>query len=63
VAVSHDAATPRDADRPEIAWNSVTAEFTGEFAPLSPQQVAAAIVDSARRSDRIIRSLTELLPV
>jgi putative hydrolase of the HAD superfamily len=35
--------------RPEIAWNSVTAEFAGEFAPLSPQQVAAAIVDSARR--------------
>ena len=35
--------------RPEIAWNSVTAEFAGEFAPLSPQRVAAAIVDSARR--------------
>jgi len=35
--------------RPEIAWNSVTAEFAGEFAPLSPQQVTAAIVDSARR--------------
>ena len=35
--------------RPEIAWNSVTAEFAGEFAPLSPQQVAAAIMDSARR--------------
>ena len=35
--------------RPEIAWNSVTAEFAGEFAPLSPQQVAAAIVDSGRR--------------
>jgi putative hydrolase of the HAD superfamily len=35
--------------RPEIAWNSVTAEFAGEFAPLSPQQVASAIVDSARR--------------
>jgi len=34
---------------PEIAWNSVTAEFAGEFAPLSPQQVTAAIVDSARR--------------
>ncbi|MGZ5940738.1 MAG: HAD family hydrolase, partial [Rhizomicrobium sp.] len=26
--------------RPEIAWNNVTAEFAGEFAPLSPQQVA-----------------------
>src|SRR5882672_2651062 len=35
--------------RSEIAWNSVTAEFAGEFAPLSPQQVAAAIVDSAGR--------------
>ena len=32
--------------RPEIAWNNVTAEFAGEFGPLSPQQVAAAIVDS-----------------
>lgn len=35
--------------RPEIAWNSVAAEFAGELAPLSPQQVAAAIVDSGRR--------------
>jgi putative hydrolase of the HAD superfamily len=35
--------------RPEIAWNKVVAEFAGEFAPLSPQQVAAAILDSARR--------------
>jgi putative hydrolase of the HAD superfamily len=34
--------------RPEIAWNNVAAEFAGEFAPLSPQQVAAAIVDSGR---------------
>ncbi|QWG12183.1 HAD family hydrolase [Bradyrhizobium sediminis] len=35
--------------RPEIAWNNVAAEFAGEFAPLSPQQVAAAIVDSGRK--------------
>ena len=35
--------------RPDIAWNIVAAEFAGEFAPLSPQQVAAAIVDSGRK--------------
>jgi putative hydrolase of the HAD superfamily len=35
--------------RPEIAWNNVTAEFAGEFAPLPPQQVAAAVLDSARK--------------
>jgi putative hydrolase of the HAD superfamily len=35
--------------RPEIAWNIVAIEFAGELAPLSPQQVAAAIVDSARQ--------------
>jgi putative hydrolase of the HAD superfamily len=35
--------------RPEIAWNNVTAEFAGELAPLSPQQVAAAVLDSARQ--------------
>jgi putative hydrolase of the HAD superfamily len=35
--------------RPEIAWNSVTAEFASEFAPLPPHEVAAAIVDSGRR--------------
>jgi putative hydrolase of the HAD superfamily len=35
--------------RPEIAWNNVTAEFADEFAPLTPQLVAAAIVDSGRR--------------
>jgi putative hydrolase of the HAD superfamily len=35
--------------RPDIAWNEVTAEFAGELAPLSPQQVAAAIVASGRR--------------
>jgi putative hydrolase of the HAD superfamily len=34
--------------RPEIAWNNVAAEFAGEFAPLSSQQVAAAIVESGR---------------
>jgi putative hydrolase of the HAD superfamily len=35
--------------RPDIAWNNVTTEFAGELAPLLPQQVAAAIVDSARK--------------
>jgi putative hydrolase of the HAD superfamily len=35
--------------RPEIAWNRVAAEFSSEFAPLSPQQVAAAVLDSARQ--------------
>jgi putative hydrolase of the HAD superfamily len=35
--------------RPDIAWNKIAAEFAGEFAPLPPQQVAAAILDSARR--------------
>jgi putative hydrolase of the HAD superfamily len=35
--------------RPEIAWNNVAAEFAGEFAPLPPQQVAAAVLDSARK--------------
>jgi len=35
--------------RPDIAWNNVAAEFAGEFAPLSPQQVAAAIVASGRK--------------
>jgi putative hydrolase of the HAD superfamily len=35
--------------RPDIAWNKVAAEFSGELAPLSPQQVAAAILDSARK--------------
>src|SRR3984893_5746368 len=35
--------------RPDIAWNIVAAEFAGELAPLSPQQVAAAIVDEARK--------------
>lgn len=35
--------------RPDIAWNIVATEFAGEFAPLSPQQVAAAIVASGRK--------------
>jgi putative hydrolase of the HAD superfamily len=35
--------------RPDVAWNTITAEFAGELAPLSPQQVAAAVVDSARK--------------
>ena len=32
--------------RPDIAWNAVATEFANELAPLSPQQVAIAIVDS-----------------
>jgi putative hydrolase of the HAD superfamily len=35
--------------RPEIAWHHVTAEFAGEFRPLNSQQVAAAVLDSARK--------------
>src|ERR1019366_2713658 len=35
--------------RPDIAWNSVTAEFAGELAPLTPQQVATAIVAYGRK--------------
>jgi putative hydrolase of the HAD superfamily len=35
--------------RPDLAWNIVATEFAGELAPLSPQQVAAAIVDSGRQ--------------
>src|SRR6202048_1687684 len=35
--------------RPDIAWNNGAAEFAGEVAPLSPQQVAAAIVASGRK--------------
>jgi len=34
---------------PEIAWNTVAEEFAGEFAPLLPQQVAAAVLNSARQ--------------
>ena len=35
--------------QPEIARNKIAAEFSGEFAPLTSQQVAAAILDSARQ--------------
>src|SRR6187399_1158795 len=35
--------------RPEIAWNKIAAEFAGELAPYSPQQVAAAVLESGRR--------------
>jgi putative hydrolase of the HAD superfamily len=35
--------------RPDIAWNKVAAEFASEFAPLFPQQVAAAIGDAGRK--------------
>jgi putative hydrolase of the HAD superfamily len=35
--------------RPDLAWNIVATEFAGELAPLSPQRVAAAIVDSGRK--------------
>ncbi len=35
--------------RPEIAWNKVAAEFADELGPLSPQQVATAVLDSARK--------------
>src|SRR6201989_943422 len=35
--------------RPEIAWHNVTAEFAGEFGPFTSQQVAAAVLDSARK--------------
>jgi len=35
--------------RPEIAWHHIAAEFACEFAPLLPQQVAAAVLDSARQ--------------
>src|ERR1700694_4541566 len=35
--------------RPDIAWNNVATEYASELAPLSPQQVAAAIVQSGRK--------------
>ena len=35
--------------RPEIAWHKITAEFAGEFAPFTSQQVATAILNSARK--------------
>ena len=34
--------------RPDLAWNKITAEFAGELAPLSPPQVASAILQFAR---------------
>ena len=34
--------------RPDVAWLAVTQEFADEFAPLSAQQVAAAIAASGR---------------
>ena len=35
--------------RPEIAWNNVAAEFAAEFGPFTSQQVAGAVLDSARK--------------
>jgi putative hydrolase of the HAD superfamily len=35
--------------RPEIAWNNIAAEFTGELAPLDPREVATAILTAARK--------------
>ena len=35
--------------RPEIAWHNVTSEFAAEFGPLTSQQVATAVLDSARK--------------
>src|SRR5436190_745652 len=35
--------------RPEIAWHKVAGEFTGEFGPITSQQVATAILASARK--------------
>ena len=35
--------------RPEIAWNQIAAEFADEYGPLSPQQVASAVLASARK--------------
>jgi len=35
--------------RPEIAWNKIAAEFADELAPLPPDQVAAALLASARK--------------
>ena len=34
--------------RPAIAWNHIAAEFKDEFGPLTSQQVAAAVLTSAR---------------
>jgi putative hydrolase of the HAD superfamily len=35
--------------RPDLAWNSVVAEFAGEVSPLLPHEVSAAIVYSGRQ--------------
>jgi putative hydrolase of the HAD superfamily len=35
--------------RPDIAWNNVATEFASELAPLVPQEVAAAILNSGRK--------------
>jgi putative hydrolase of the HAD superfamily len=35
--------------RPEIAWNQIAAEFADEYGPLSPHQVASAVLTSARK--------------
>src|ERR1700704_6959063 len=35
--------------RPEIAWNQIAAEFAEEYGPLSPHQVASAVLSSARK--------------
>src|SRR5260221_8983051 len=35
--------------RPEIAWNQIAAEFADEYGPLSPHQVASAVLCSARK--------------
>ncbi|MCC8979851.1 HAD family hydrolase [Bradyrhizobium acaciae] len=35
--------------RPEIAWNAITTEFAAELAPLPPDQVATALLASARQ--------------
>ena len=35
--------------RPEIAWNTIAAEFAEELAPLPPPQVATAVLAFARQ--------------
>ena len=35
--------------RPDIAWNKVAAEFTAEFGSTPSKQVAAAVVEYARK--------------
>jgi putative hydrolase of the HAD superfamily len=34
--------------RPELAWNTIAAEFAAELAPLPPEQIAAAVLTFAR---------------